>query len=294
MMELINLLPENCIAHILSFTTPRDICRSSLVSPVFRLAGESNVVWEKFLPSDYRDIVSRLCSPVAPCSSTKELYFHLCNPARIEEGKMTFSLEKSSGKKCYMISARELLITWGDEPMYWIWKSIPQSRFSEVAELRTICWLEIHGKFSRKMLSTDTNYAAYLILKVTERAYGLDTLPSETSVEVGDQRSSFSAYLCHCDNNKKSPDKLCFLHRFELLSGQVVGEEHRLPCCRDDGWMEIELGKFFSHGGGGGGGGCDCGGDGDGDEVKMSLLEVNGYHLKGGLVIEGIEIRPTY
>ncbi|MCL7024108.1 hypothetical protein MKW94_022151 [Papaver nudicaule] len=257
-----NLLPENCIAHILSFTISRNVCRSSLISLTFRLAADSNVVWEKFLPSD---IMSRLCSPVVSYSLAKELYFHLCNPARIDEGKMTFSLEKSSGKKCYMISARELFITWGNE-------------FSEVVELRTICWLEIHGKFSRKMLSPETKY----------KAYGLDTLPSETSVKVWDQRSQFSAYLCHCDTNKKSPDKLCILHRFELLNGRVDDEEHRVPCCRDDGWMQIELGRFASHGGG-----CDCGtGNGDGDEVKMSLLEVNGYHLKGGLVIERIEIRP--
>ncbi|MCL7048817.1 hypothetical protein MKW94_017515 [Papaver nudicaule] len=129
-MEFINLLPENCIAHILSLTTPRDVCRSSIVSPIFRLAADSNVVWEKFLPLDYRDIISRLCSPVASYSSMKELYFHLCNPVRIDDGKMTFSLEKSSGKKCYMISPTELSITWDNEPMHWTWKSIPQSRYN--------------------------------------------------------------------------------------------------------------------------------------------------------------------
>ena len=31
--------------------------------------------------------------------------------------------------------------------------------------------------------------------------------------------------------------------------------------------------------------------EGDG-EVKMCLMEVKGEHLKGGLIVEGIELRP--
>ncbi|OVA13423.1 F-box domain [Macleaya cordata] len=270
MESIINLLPESCLAHVLSLTTPRDVCRSSLTSPIFRSAAESNVVWDRFLPSDYQEIVSRLSSPVA-FSSKKELYFHLCNPVHIDGGKMTFSLERSTGKKCYMMSARELVITWGNDPMYWTWKPLSQSRFSEVVELRTICWLEIHGKINRKMLSPETNYGAYLIVKVSDRAYGLDSLPSELSVEVGNQRSRCTAYLCHRDVHKQSLEKLCFSHRIEVLSARVIDGEHRVPCWRDDGWMEIELGEFLNNGrGGGGGGGGGSGGDG---EVKMSLME---------------------
>ncbi len=47
---------------------------------------------------------------------------------------------------------------------------------------------------------------------------------------------------------------------------------------RKDGWIEIELGYFYND-------------QGD-EEVKMCLKEVKGEHLKGGLIVEGIEIRP--
>ena len=40
----------------------------------------------------------------------------------------SFSLEKSTGKKCYSIAARDLHITWGDSPRYWAWHSTPDSR----------------------------------------------------------------------------------------------------------------------------------------------------------------------
>lgn len=40
----------------------------------------------------------------------------------------SFSLEKSTGKKCFTIAARNLAITWGDTPKYWAWHSVPESR----------------------------------------------------------------------------------------------------------------------------------------------------------------------
>ncbi|CAE6075191.1 unnamed protein product [Arabidopsis arenosa] len=52
---------------------------------------------------------------------------------------------------------------------------------------------------------------------------------------------------------------------------------------RQDVWMEIELGEFFNEGG-----------LIDGDEIKMSALESHEQlHWKCGLIIQGIEIRPT-
>lgn len=48
-----NVLPESCVAVILSLTSPADACKSSLVSSTFQSASESDSVWERFLPSDY-------------------------------------------------------------------------------------------------------------------------------------------------------------------------------------------------------------------------------------------------
>ncbi|XVF31431.1 hypothetical protein REPUB_Repub16aG0145500 [Reevesia pubescens] len=57
------------------------------------------------------------------------------------------------------------------------------------------------------------------------------------------------------------------------------GIEERVPYNREDGWIEIELGNFYNH-------------QSTDVEVKMCLKEVIGTHLKGGLVVEGIELRP--
>lgn len=80
------MLPEDCVSMILSNTSPLDACISSMVSSTFRSATESDVVWERFLPADFDDLVSRLVTP--PTSTTKkELFLHLCNPVLIDGGR---------------------------------------------------------------------------------------------------------------------------------------------------------------------------------------------------------------
>ncbi|XVE84773.1 hypothetical protein DITRI_Ditri17bG0039500 [Diplodiscus trichospermus] len=133
-MDMTAILPEVCSSHILSFTSPRDACRSSLVSPIFRSAANFDTVWERFLPFDYKDIISNAYLPVENFGSLskKELYFYLCNnPIIIDNGTMCFTLDRWSGKKCYMLGARGLSITWGDEPNHWSWTSRPESSWSK-------------------------------------------------------------------------------------------------------------------------------------------------------------------
>lgn len=81
-------LPEGCIANVLSLTCPRDASRLSLVASVFRSAAESDAVWDRFLPPDYRDIISR--SSDGPDSimfgSKKELYLYLCDHPFLIDG----------------------------------------------------------------------------------------------------------------------------------------------------------------------------------------------------------------
>ncbi|XP_042451506.1 F-box protein PP2-B10-like isoform X1 [Zingiber officinale] len=290
----IEVLPEGCIAHAISLTSPRDACCSTAVSTAFRSAVASDTVWNSFLPSDLESILARADRPV-DFSSKKELFFRLCDkPILLDGGKMIFSLDRSSGAKCFMLSARELVITWADTDSYWRWVPEPDSRFSEVAELLSVCWLEIRGHFKCKMLSSKTTYAAYLIFKLSDRAYGLGHPLQEASVELGTELSTSVVCLQPSDmyaHMHARRSRVWFrrgLHwRRRVLTvneSQEADEEAkeaagRVPQLRNDGWMEIELGEFYN-----------CGEEDK--EVDVSLLEVKGGHWKIGLIIEGIEIRP--
>jgi hypothetical protein len=81
-------LPEECVAIMVSLTTPRDACRLSAVSSTFRSAAESDIVWARFLPSDYASLLSRAVRPVT-YTSKRELFFLLsAKHILIDRGKM--------------------------------------------------------------------------------------------------------------------------------------------------------------------------------------------------------------
>lgn len=269
----LDLLPHDCVAHILSFTSPQDACRLSLVSTAVGAVAESDDVWREFVPSDYLEVLSRLADSPLAFKSKKELYLWLCSPIPFDNGKKMFWLDKPTSKKCYMLSARELSITWGNDLLYWSWKPFLQSRFEEVAELVTTWWLEIRARISPRMLSPKTTYTVHLILNFANRAYGLDSLPSEVSIEVGDRQVIRGTILL------RRPEEGGELSKRSTFTEQEEKDENRVPREREDGWLEIELGEFFNDGS-------------DGEEVRMSVKEVKGVQLKGGLIVEGIELRP--
>ncbi|PON76584.1 Phloem protein [Parasponia andersonii] len=285
------VLPEGCIANIVSLTSPRDACRLCLVSSVFRSAAESDTVWERFLPPQCLSVLDLRSR--GPRPSKKDLYFSLCNqPLLIDEGKKSFSLEKATGKKCYMLSARTLSIVWGDTPTYWRWIPLPEARFDDVAELIGVCWFEVRGKIDIRMLSPSTLYTANLVFKLTG-AYGFEHQPVDARVGlVGGETSTRVVYL---DTERGRRQRFQIVPRlpglfFRNRAFQVYetspprevdntynGHEH--PKERGDGWIEVELGEFYYDGRQEG-------------ELEVSVLEVSGGNWKGGLIVQGIEIRP--
>ena len=122
------------------------------------------------------------------------------------------------------------------------------------------------------MLSPKTNYAAYLVYKLTEKAYGFDYAPPTASIgttgagEVYEQTVSLDLPIVEPGQED-----------------QVVLRQQQhtsRPKQRNDGWLEIQLGQFFNEGG-------------EVDELQFGLKEVKVLNGKSGLIVEGIEIRPT-
>ncbi|KAF2316838.1 hypothetical protein GH714_042179 [Hevea brasiliensis] len=112
----------------------------------------------------------------------------------MDDAKKSFSLDKSTGKKCYMLAARGLMIAWGGNPQCWMWKIVPYSRFTEVAELKFVWLLEIRGKIDTSMLSPLAYYVAYLVFKMRTDATGFIFHPTEVSVCIsGGERISTAA-----------------------------------------------------------------------------------------------------
>ncbi|KAK4741632.1 hypothetical protein SAY87_025220 [Trapa incisa] len=271
-------LPEDCFAMILSLTSPGDVCRLSSVSSMFQLTGNSSAVWRKFLPPDYESIIARSNNPSQLLDlPLKKIYSSLCMyPILIDNGYKSFWLNRLTGKKCYMLSARALTIVWGSTPMYWKWTSIyhPRSRFSEVARLRNVCWLEIKGKIDVKALSPSTHYAAYFVFALERSAYGLKN--QQLTVTMGLAGSG------------ESMTSIVYLDPREPFLGQPVDVFMESPTLanggrleyqtdRSDGWWEVKIGEFKA--------------DLEEGELEIRLTQLGG-HWKSGLAVHGIEIRP--
>ncbi|XP_076917664.1 putative F-box protein PP2-B12 [Bidens hawaiensis] len=258
-------LPEGCVTDILSMTSPRDACRSALISKAFHSAADSDAIWDRFLPPDYREIIGRAVTPVG-FNSKKQLYHRLSDSyILLDHGHLGLKLDKESGKKCYMLGAKGLSIVWGDDSRYWEWGHVPESRFAEVGILKHVWWLDIRGKIASVMLSRKTTYVAYLVYRVTRDAWGLSGAGKAIVSVDGIRNETLNVRL----------QQLRPRGRAQALVQAPV--EAHAPAPRNDGWLEIELGEFY------------CG-DGDEGEVEMVFQEHHDY--KGGLIMEGVELRP--
>lgn len=277
-MSCVNILelPEECLSHILSLTSPVDVFRSQLVSKQFYLASGSNTVWEKFLPSACADeIISRssVSSILHQLTSKKDLFTHFCRSILLNNNTQSFGLDKWTGKNCYMLGARALMITWGGTPQYWSWSAVPESRFPEAAVLENVCWLDIKGKMHTKVLSPKTTYGAYFVFKMdVDNHQGFEYTPVNVSIsEVTEE-------------GLPTQDYTVVVKKFYLKEPSVRRLSRRpeeLPVTRGDGWMEIEMGRY------------QVGADADqGVVLEMSLRQVEDLNWKRGLIVHGIELRP--
>ncbi|KAJ1288474.1 hypothetical protein BS78_02G092100 [Paspalum vaginatum] len=257
-------LPEDVLLSVISRAVagPRAACIAATVSPAFRAAADSDTVWSRFLPADLAPLVYP-----APPRSKKELFLRLSGThALLEDGLTSAWLDRETGAKSYMIAARAMNIIWVHTPDYWRWVPRQDSRFPACAELLAVCWLDISGRIASRVLSGNTRYAAYLVFKMDDDCYGLDSPLQVASVSVGEDTSTHQI-------------------RLQSNAGHQEDAAHaapppRLPQERPDGWMEVELGDWYNHG-------CED------IEVCASVKETRyGGNWKKGLILEGLEIRP--
>uniref|UniRef100_A0A1D1Y188 F-box protein At2g02240 n=1 Tax=Anthurium amnicola TaxID=1678845 RepID=A0A1D1Y188_9ARAE len=269
----VDRMPEDCLSLALSLTTPLDVCRSSAVSSAFLSAAKSDMVWGRFLPPDCQGILDRSAVPVM-VSSRRELYFRLCDSILVDGGEKILWLEKSTGKKCYMLSARTLQIIWGGDNRYWTWVSVPDARFPEVAELLSVCWLEVKACISSRELSPGTRYGAYLVMRLSPSSSGLADPPQEVVISVeGAPSSTRRVHL-------QEPQRVSSNSQGGPSSQAPQGSDAVcVPRERGDGWMELEMGDFF----------VEAGGE---ELVEVWLRGWQSLHWKSGLIVHGIEFRP--
>lgn len=79
-------LPESCVASILGYLEPTEICTLARLNRAFRGASWADFVWESKLPSNYGVLVREILGDSLGNLSKREIYARLCRPNSFDGG----------------------------------------------------------------------------------------------------------------------------------------------------------------------------------------------------------------
>ncbi|CAH1442264.1 unnamed protein product [Lactuca virosa] len=142
------------------------------------------------------------------------------------EGEKFLTLNEMNKKKQYILSGKEALSESLDVKLFNLIPST-KTRFEDVVELQRQQVFRIKCKIESQRLSSDTEYACYLVFKLSEKCQGL-----HCPVIVQD--------LLNRKNKEKG------IVYFRSPSPCNVNDTDRVPKEREDGWMEVNMWKFNS------------------------------------------------
>ncbi|KAD3337420.1 hypothetical protein E3N88_32940 [Mikania micrantha] len=181
---------------------------------------------------------------------------------QLEDDEKSFSPSMGNEKSCHMLPAKMVLYPESSNVKCFKWKSLaePESRFLEVAELLPRQVFRIKCKIETQKLSPDTDYACYLVFKLSQKCHGLQCPVKVRDVLLRKNKEFQFLYL-------RSP-KAVNLHTIEWV-----------PKLREDGLMEVIVWIFNS-------------GNTSSDDHHPMSLKLRCYEgTMSGLVVYGIEFR---
>ncbi|KAF5783835.1 putative protein kinase RLK-Pelle-LRR-I-1 family [Helianthus annuus] len=178
---------------------------------------------------------------------------------QLEDGVKILPQSNVNGKKWHTLPAKMVLYESSDVKCY-NWKALDESesRFQEVAELLSHQVFRIKCKIETQKLSADTDYACYLVFKLSQKCHGLQCPVKVRDVLLRKNKEYKFLYF-------RSP-RAVNLHNIK-----------RVPKLREDGLMEVIVWEFNS---------------GNNDHVPMSLKLRCYEGTMSGLIVHGIEFRP--
>ncbi|XP_050894565.1 protein PHLOEM PROTEIN 2-LIKE A1 [Lathyrus oleraceus] len=180
-------------------------------------------------PHNFEHILRDADSPVDR-SFKEKMFDRLHAGVFLHDKTKKYWVEKKTNANCFMLYARALSITWAENPIYWKWiqQKDPSDGMNEVAELKRVCWLEVHGKFDTRKLSPGILYQVSFYVMLKDPAQGWE-LPINVRLVL--------------PGGKKQQHKVNLM---EMLRGRwievPVGEF--VACEKDGGEMEISLFEY--------------------------------------------------
>ncbi|RYR10703.1 F-box protein PP2-A13 [Arachis hypogaea] len=252
-------LPESCVASIIGYMDPPQICKLAMLNRTFRAASSADFVWESKLPPNYHVLIAEIFDQsVQNNHSKRAIYASLCRLNSLDEGNKKVWLDRSTGKLCMCISSKGLSITGVDDRRYWNRIPTEESRFHAVAYLQQTWWFEVIGEVDFPFPAG--TYSLFFRIHLgragkrfgrrvcnTEHVHGWDKKPVRFQLWTSDgQYGSSQCFL-------KEPAKWSFYHAgdFTVVNGNVS------------------------------------------TKIKFSMTQIDCTHTKGGLCLDSVLIYPS-
>ncbi|KAK9133952.1 hypothetical protein Scep_013480 [Stephania cephalantha] len=152
------------------------------------IASKKNDSSKPKLPHNYKDIIKEADSSISEVSPEKILD-RLHSGVFLNQKRKKYWVEKNKGLNCFMLYARNLSITWAEDKRYWNWPYAVETTSNDdevmvdVAQLVSVCWLELQGKFNLSNLSPETTYEVVFVVMLKDPAYGWE-VPVNVKLEL--------------------------------------------------------------------------------------------------------------
>lgn len=251
-------IPESCVALVLSYMDPPEICKLARIDRAFRAASSADFIWETKLPSNYRYILEDLLGLSAAGMPKRDIFSLLSRPASFDGGTKDVWIDKTHGGVCLAISAKGMRITGIDDRRYWNHIPTEESRFQTVAHLQQIWWLEVDGDFEFQFPAGE--YTLFFRLQL-----------GRTTKRLGRR-------VCNAENVHGWDVKPVQL-QFKLADGQQATSRFFLDNLGK--WVHYRVGDFAVE-------------DANAlTKIKFSLTQIDCTHTKGGLCVDSVVICPS-
>ncbi|GMQ05260.1 hypothetical protein CsSME_00050359 [Camellia sinensis var. sinensis] len=112
-------LPEACLASVMEYLDPPEICKLAMLNRAFHGASSADFVWESKLPPNYDSVIEKVFDDFPSKLCKKDIYARLCLQNSFDGGTKKVWLDKNTGKLCLSISSNGLAITGIDDRRYW-------------------------------------------------------------------------------------------------------------------------------------------------------------------------------
>ncbi|OMO79432.1 hypothetical protein CCACVL1_13683 [Corchorus capsularis] len=252
-------LPESCVASIIGYLDPPEICKLAKLNRAFRGASWADFVWESKLPPNYQLLVDKIFGFVPEKLGKRDIYTILCRANTLDDGAKKVWLDKSTGGVCLSISAKGLRITGIDDRRYWNHIPTEESRFSSIAYLQQIWWFEVEGE--------------------VEFPFPAGTYSVFFRLQLGRASKRFGRRVCNSEHVHGWDIKPV---RFQLWTSDGQYATSQCTLSEPGKWFYYHVGDFKVDNS-----------NSLSTKIKVSMTQIDCTHTKGGLCLDSMVIFPS-